>query len=59
VDQDGMLDDALNAFLKTRNHLFVVTNKDGEVRGIVTIEDVLEEIIDREITDEFDHPKRR
>jgi metal transporter CNNM len=59
VDQDGMLDDALNAFLKTRNHLFVVTNKAGEVRGIVTIEDVLEEIIDREITDEFDHPRRK
>jgi len=59
VDQDGMLDDALNAFLKSRNHLFVVVNKDKQVRGIVTIEDVLEEIIDREITDEFDHPKRR
>jgi metal transporter CNNM len=59
VDQDGKLDDALNAFLKTRNHLFVVRNQDSEVRGIVTIEDVLEEIIDREITDEFDHPKKR
>jgi metal transporter CNNM len=59
VDQDGMLDDALNAFLKTRHHLFVVTNKLAEVKGIVTIEDILEEIIDREITDEFDHPKGR
>jgi len=57
VDQEGKLDDALNAFLKSRNHLFIVTGKDKEVRGIVTIEDVLEEIIDREITDEFDHPK--
>ena len=59
VHQDGMLDDALNAFLKSRNHLFVVTNNISEVKGIVTIEDVLEEIIDREITDEFDHPKGR
>ena len=59
VDQDGMLDDTLNAFLKTRNHLFIVQNRDKQVRGIVTIEDVLEEIIDREITDEFDHPKHR
>lgn len=59
VDQDGTLDDALNAFLKSRNHLFVVTDKDKQVRGIVTIEDILEEIIDREITDEFDHPKGR
>jgi metal transporter CNNM len=54
VKLDDTLDDALNAFLKTRNHLFVVIDEFAEVHGIVTIEDVLEEIIDREIADEFD-----
>ncbi len=54
VNEDDHLDETLNAFLKTRNHLFVVVDEFAEVRGIITIEDVLEEIIDREIRDEFD-----
>ncbi len=54
VNQNDNLDDTLNAFLKTKNHLFVVIDEFAEVHGIVTIEDVIEEIIDREITDEFD-----
>ena len=48
------LDDALNAFLKTKRHLFVVTNEFEEVEGVASIEDILEEIIDEEIVDEFD-----
>jgi len=54
VNLDDNLDETLNAFLKTRNHLFVVIDEFAEIQGIVTIEDVLEEIIDREIADEFD-----
>lgn len=54
VNLDDNLDDTLNAFLKTRSHLFIVINELAQVQGIVTIEDVLEEIIDREIADEFD-----
>ncbi|PLX21526.1 hypothetical protein C0584_02265 [Candidatus Parcubacteria bacterium] len=54
VDKGKNLDHLLNDFRKSRNHLFVVKELD-EFVGIVTIEDVLEEIIDAEIVDEFDN----
>lgn len=54
VNQDESLDDVLNLFKKTRNHLFIVSNKRAKVTGIVTIEDIIEEIIGAEILDEFD-----
>jgi CBS domain containing-hemolysin-like protein len=44
----------LRAFLKTKRHLFVVVNRFEEVIGIVTIEDVLEQVIGQPIVDEFD-----
>lgn len=54
VDYDKPLDELLKAFKKTRSHLFIVMGEYGNVTGIVTIEDVLEEIIGEEIIDEFD-----
>jgi len=54
VDSNKPLDDLLDAFKKTRHHLFIVLNEYGDMSGIVTIEDVLEEIIGEEIVDEFD-----
>lgn len=54
VDRHKKLDDLLNDFKRTRHHLFVVTGEYGGVSGIVTIEDVLEEILGEEIVDEFD-----
>lgn len=54
VDQDSNLDDILEKFLHTHNHLFVVRNQSSEVTGIITLEDILEEIIGEEIVDEED-----
>lgn len=54
VHEDQTLYDALQAILKTRNHLLVVVNSFEEYVGVITIEDVLEQIIGRSIRDEFD-----
>ena len=47
------LDDLLNEFLQTRNHLAIVRDEFSRTAGLVTIEDVLEEIVG-EIVDETD-----
>lgn len=47
------LDDLLAEFRKTRNHIAVVLDEYGGVSGLVTIEDVLEEIVG-DIADEYD-----
>jgi CBS domain containing-hemolysin-like protein len=54
VHQNRSLDHVLQAFLRTKHHLFMVVNEFEEVMGVVSIEDVLETIIGRKIVDEFD-----
>ncbi len=54
VVESAKLDQLLRTFLEQRQHLMVVTDEYGSVSGIVTLEDVLEEILGREIVDEFD-----
>lgn len=54
INQDQTLDHALAAFIKTRHHLFVVVNGYRETAGILTLEDVMETLLGREIVDEFD-----
>lgn len=54
VHEEQPLYDALQAILKTRNQLYVVVNSFEEYVGIITIEDVLEQVIGKPILDEFD-----
>ncbi|HTK39717.1 MAG TPA: CNNM domain-containing protein [Patescibacteria group bacterium] len=54
ISSDARLDTALSRFIQTKSHLFLVTNDDGQAIGVLTLEDVIEEIIKREIEDEFD-----
>lgn len=54
VNEHQVLDHVLNAFISTKHHLFIVINEFSNVMGIITIEDIIEEIMGREIVDEFD-----
>lgn len=54
IHEEQKLDHALKAFIKTSHHLLVVVNTFEEFVGVISFEDVIEEIIGREITDEFD-----
>jgi Mg2+/Co2+ transporter CorB len=53
VPETTSLQNQLNAFLKRKTHFAVVVDEYGEVMGIITLEDILEEIVG-EITDEHD-----
>ncbi|MDB5185486.1 MAG: exported protein of unknown function [Candidatus Saccharibacteria bacterium] len=54
IHEEQSLLDALKAILKTRQHLFIVVNNFEEYVGVISIEDVLEQIIGEPIVDEFD-----
>jgi len=55
VPQSKRLDILLREFRANHNHLAIVVDEYGHVAGLVTIEDVLEEIVG-EIEDEYDIP---
>ncbi len=56
VPESKGLNDLLREFRSARSHMAVVIDEFGRVAGLVTIEDVLEEIVG-EIEDEFDIPE--
>lgn len=53
VTENKKLDDLLREFQETKNHMAIVVDEYGGSSGIITLEDIIEEIVG-EISDEFD-----
>jgi len=53
IPETTPLDEQMQEFLKRRTHFALVVDEYGDLRGLLTLEDILEEIVG-EITDEFD-----
>ncbi len=62
VPETTTLDDQMRQFLRLHTHFALVVDEYGALQGLITLEDILEEIVG-EITDEFDvdedHPLRK
>jgi putative hemolysin len=56
VPESATLDSLLRTFKEVRRHMAIVVDEYGDVQGIVTLEDVLEEIVG-DIVDESDRPE--
>lgn len=54
VPETAPLDRIFIDFFERHQHLFVVVDEYGSVTGVISMEDILEEIIGREIVDESD-----
>ena len=57
VPETARLNMVLVDFFDRRQHLFVVVDEYGTMTGIISLEDVIEEIVGREIVDESDKAK--
>jgi Mg2+/Co2+ transporter CorB len=55
VPETTTLDDQMRQFLRRHTHFALVVDEYGALQGLITLEDILEEIVG-EITDEFDTP---
>ncbi len=58
VPDTTSLDDQMRQFLRRRTHFALVVDEYGALQGLITLEDILEEIVG-EITDEFDPDAER
>ena len=54
VPEAAPLNQVLTDFFEKRQHLFVVVDEYGVVTGVISLEDVIEEIVGHEIMDESD-----
>ncbi|MGB1265787.1 MAG: transporter associated domain-containing protein, partial [Nereida ignava] len=56
VPETTTLDDQMREFLRRHTHFALVVDEYGALQGLITLEDILEEIVG-EIADEFDEAK--
>ncbi|MCA9332255.1 CBS domain-containing protein [Candidatus Saccharibacteria bacterium] len=54
IHEEESLYQVLQAAIKIRQHLFIVVNNFEEYVGIISVEDVIEQIIGSQLVDEFD-----
>lgn len=57
VPETAPLDRVLFDFFERHQHLFVVVDEYGSVTGVISMEDIIEEIMGKEIIDESDRAK--
>ena len=57
IPETTTLDEQMRAFLARRTHFALVVDEYGTLQGLITLEDILEEIVG-DITDEFDVVKK-
>lgn len=57
IPETTPLDEQMREFLKRRTHFALVVDEYGALQGLITLEDILEEIVG-EIRDEFDRGER-
>jgi putative hemolysin len=58
LDPDEVIANALRLFRKSRKPMAMVRDKDGNILGMITLEDVLEEIVG-DLEDEHDQPLQK
>jgi metal transporter CNNM len=54
VGPGDLLDATLGLILKSKQHMAIVRTRQGQFLGVITLEDIIEEIIQQEIEDEDD-----
>jgi metal transporter CNNM len=57
VKDNSLLDQVLTRMLKTRQHIAIVRDHNDNYAGVISLEDIIEEIIQQEIVDEDDTPE--